>query len=44
MQTIDEAREHCRFVGKGISNLSAESIAQCQETITCLNAMAGESA
>ena len=24
MQTIDEAREHCRFVGKGIENMVAE--------------------
>ena len=24
MQTIDEAREHCRFVGKGIEKMVAE--------------------
>ena len=24
MQTIDEVREHCRFVGKGIENLAFE--------------------
>ena len=24
MQTIDEAREHCRFVGKGIEKMVAD--------------------
>jgi hypothetical protein len=24
MQTIDEAREHCRFVGKGIERMVAD--------------------
>ena len=24
MQTIDEAREHCRFVGKGIETMVAD--------------------
>ncbi len=24
MQTIDEVREHCRFVGKGIENTVAD--------------------
>ena len=26
MQTIDEVREHCRFVGKGIEKLVAEGV------------------
>ena len=30
MQTIDEAREHCRFVGKGIEKVIAEGRDLCE--------------
>jgi hypothetical protein len=35
MQTIDEAREHCRFVGKGIEKV-AEKLSNCQDDISHL--------
>ena len=30
MQTIDDARDHCRFVGKGIEKAIAEGIDLCE--------------
>ena len=31
MQTIDEVREHCRFVGKGIENTTTVSGRACED-------------
>ena len=34
MQTIDEVREHCRFVGKGIEKMVAKLSKQVRPVLT----------